>query len=115
MNSILSRFFKIPNRLGFAPYGARHEGLDKKGSGYFGEIRNKNGDISTEVSAANNEYSYPLLVPTMPRKYIDDIVNGNELDEEVFKIAEEYAKWRRSQGLDPFHQGTELRYPLPEK
>jgi hypothetical protein len=52
-------------------YGNRPDG-EKKGKGYFGEMKRPNGDVSTEISVGvgmdGKELEIPLIVPTLTKK-----------------------------------------------
>ena len=70
---------------GLAPYGMRHlePGQDitqgtVKGKGYFGEIPMNQGGAMSEVSSAyeqdGNLVSHPLIVPTLTKQEVDEIL-----------------------------------------
>lgn len=91
-------------------YGLRNDGTPK-GPGYLGEIKNKDGSISTEVSIGVNidgkETEIPLLVPTLTEEEINLVTTSNrsELPKEIIDKAAAHAKNRIAQGKSPFHEG----------
>ena len=121
MRSALSDVLRGPSRPTkerVATYGARQDGTPK-GAGYFGEIPHptKPGVFSTELSIGVNldgqEVQIPLLVPTLSRREIDDVVQGREMPSVVDK-AVSHAKKRLSQGKSPYADADEF-YPLPKE
>ena len=105
---------------GIAPYGFRHvENTDEvslpKGSGWMGMLPNETGQVSTELSASNDNMSYPMLSPNMSRQDIDSLLANQKPTDEMYSKAEQWAKHRQSQGKSPFISPVgELRYPLPQ-
>jgi hypothetical protein len=104
-----------------APYGFRHiESVEDvsmpKGKGYFGLLPNQAGGVSTEISADSNGMQYPLLNPMMNRQEIDSLLANQQPTEDMYRKAEQFARYRKSQGKSPFISPIgELRWPLPKK
>lgn len=109
---------EVYSDVGLAPYGIRHGGEGVKSTGYFGFIPHAEGGVSTEISR-EDEYGreYPLLVPTLSREEIDELVSsqGENFNQRVEDKAYDWAARRREQGMSPFAGPTELRYPMPER
>ena len=104
---------------GVAPRGIRHSGEGVKGKGYFGDLPQAEGGISTELSAESEingkVIEYPLLVPTLTASELKYLLSGNQPTEEIYTKAMQHAVERISKGLSPFAQPNELRYPLPQE
>lgn len=102
---------------GFDPYGIRHSGEGVKGKGYFGILPHSSGSYATELSSESDingkNVEYPLIVPTLSKEEINHLLNDKEPTDEIYRKAEEYARQRLQQGLNPFASPTELRYPIP--
>lgn len=97
-------------KLAYGKYGPRQDGTSK-GSGYFGELKLKNGDVTTEYSIGveidGKEREIPSLVPTLTKEelklMVDDIIpNHKKVPETIVKKAADHAKNRIAQGLSPF-------------
>lgn len=101
---------------GFAPYGIRHSGEAPKGSGYYGFIAAPEG-YSTEISS-EDQYGreYPLMVPTLSRAELDELVGkqGADISSRIYDKAEAWAEQRQAKGMSPFAEQVGIRYPLPE-
>ena len=106
---------------GIAPYGFRHvENVDEvslpKGMGFMGGLPNQTGQVSTEISASNDSGSYPMLTPNMSRQEINSLLANHQPTDEMYRKAEQFAKYRKLQGKNPFISPVgELRYPLPKE
>jgi hypothetical protein len=106
---------------GVAPYGFRHvENVNDvslpKGSGWFGHLPNQSGQISTEISADSNGMQYPLLNPMMNRQDINSLLANQQPTDDMYKKAEQWAKYRKIQGKSPFISPVgEMRWPLPKQ
>jgi hypothetical protein len=106
---------------GIAPYGFRHvDSLNDvsmpKGTGWMGALPNQAGGVSTELSASNNNGSYPLLVPTLTQAEVAHLLANKAPTEDIYKKAEAFAKYRQEQGQSPFISPVgELRYPTPQE
>jgi hypothetical protein len=106
---------------GVAPYGFRHvENTDDvslpKGSGWFGHLPNQAGGISTEISADSNGSQYPLLNPMMNRQEINSLLANEQPTDEMYRKAEQFARYRQAQGKSPFISPVgEMHWPLPKK
>lgn len=104
---------------GIAPYGFRHvdslhEVSMPKGSGYFGKLPNRNGMVSTELSASNENGSFPMINPAMNKADIQALLNNQPITDEMYNKAQQWANYRQSQGQSPFISPVgELRYPMP--
>ena len=111
---------------GLAQYGLLHSGQGAKGKGYFGPMSSQDiGDggpvdyslgaqpYSTELSAENDEYEYPTMVPGLTREELDHLRAGHEPTDDIIRKAEAHAEKRRASGRSPFSQPDELRYPVP--
>jgi hypothetical protein len=100
-----------------ADYGNRHNSTEKKGAGYFGELKRPAGDISTEISIGvemdGKEVEIPSIVPTLSKSEIDHLLAGKAPTDEIVKKAYEHAQTRIKQGKTPFAQAGEI-YKLPE-
>jgi len=100
-------------------YGKRQDGTNK-GKGYFGELPNPNGGISTELSVTvgdkGNEKSIPLIVPTLTKDELDTIISirpGDKLPSNLVDKAITHAKVRESQGKSPYASIGE-KFPVPK-
>jgi hypothetical protein len=94
-------------------YGLRHDGT-AKGSGYFGELKRPDGDISTELTIGVNingkEMEIPTLVPTLSEKQKDWLLThpaNEKLPDDIEKVAVAHAKQRLKDGLSVFHDTPE--------
>lgn len=90
-------------------YGLRHDGT-AKGSGYFGELKRSDGDISTELTIGVNingkEMEIPTLVPTLSEKQKDWLLThpaNEKLPDDIEKAAVAHARQRLKDGLSVFH------------
>ena len=85
---------------------------------YFGELKNDNGDVSTELSSEfeheGKTIEYPLIVPTLSIKELDHLLSGEKATNEIYDKAESWAKSRIKEGKSPFAQPDELRMPAPK-
>jgi hypothetical protein len=106
-----------PEQQGITSYGARYaesayEPITLKGKGYFGLLPSSEG-VSTEISATNDAgLSYPLMVPTLTQSELNYLLSGNAPTDEMYRKAEDWARYRQSIGADPFAQQNELRIPM---
>lgn len=104
---------------GIAPYGFRHvENVDEvslpKGKGWMGALPNQTGQVSTELSANNENGSFPMLVPTMNKAEINSLLANQNPTDDMYRKAEQWANYRQSQGQSPFISSVgELRWPMP--
>ena len=94
-------------------YGLRHDGT-AKGSGYFGELKRPDGDISTELTIGVNingkEMEIPTLVPTLSEKQKDWLLThpaNEKLPDDIEKAAVAHARQRLKEGLSVFHDTPE--------
>lgn len=104
---------------GIAPYGLRYtesveDPWEAKGKGFFGEPAREDGSVSTEISASNDQGSYPLLVPTLNRKEVNLLLSGGKPTDAIYEKAEGHAAQRRALGRSPFAEPGDLRHPLPD-
>jgi len=112
----------IANALrGIAPHGFRHvESLDEvslpKGNGFYGYLPNQTGQVSTELSASNDNGSYPMINPAMNQQDINALLNNQQPTNEMYKKAEQWANYRKAQGQSPFMSPVgEMRWPIPQE
>lgn len=89
-------------------YGQRADGTNK-GRGYYGEIKNPDGSVSTEVSVGVNidgkEMEIPLLVPGLSQKEIETVTsskNAADIPEAIIDKAIAHAEKRLKDGKSPF-------------
>jgi len=78
---------------GIAPHGFRHvESLDEvslpKGNGWFGQLPNQNGNVSTELSASNDNGSFPMINPAMNQADIQALLNNQPITNEMYNKAQ---------------------------
>lgn len=105
---------------GIAPYGFRHvENVGDvslpKGTGWMGALPNQTGGISTEISADSNGSQYPLINPNMNHQDINSLLANQQPTDEMYRKAEQWAKYRQAQGKGPFISPVgELKQPLPK-
>ena len=105
---------------GIAPYGFRHvENVSDvslpKGTGWMGALPNQTGGISTEISADSNGSQYPLINPNMNHQDINSLLANQQPTDEMYRKAEQWAKYRQAQGKGPFISPVgELKQPLPK-
>jgi len=100
------------------PYGFRHaervsDPVEVKGKGYFGVMPSSEG-ISTEISADNGEFSYPMMVPGMSEAELNILLKGGKPTDAMYDKAEAHARKRIAEGKSPFAGKTELRMPPPK-
>ena len=97
-----------------ANYGPRQGGATgQKGLGYFGAIPNKNGGVSTELSAEQDGMHFPLLVPTLTAQEIGHLTSGGTPTPEIYRKAIAHAISRGQGGKDPFATQADMPTPLP--
>jgi hypothetical protein len=102
---------------GIASYGARYaespsDPLTMKGKGYFGILPASRGQVSTEISATDEQgRHYPTLTPNLTQEQINLLLQGGETTNDIYDQAEAWANYRRSMGQDPFAGQSELRIP----
>jgi hypothetical protein len=86
-------------------YGSRKDG-NKKGRGYFGELKRPDGGVSTElsigVSIDDKEVEIPLLVPTLNKSEVARLLKDKPPTEAIIKKAFDHAIMRMKQGKSPF-------------
>lgn len=100
-------------------YGERVD-KTKKGRGFFGELKRKNGEISTELSIGveidGKEVQIPLLVPTLDKSDISYLLRTDEevseFPESIIDKAYRHALERIKQGRSPFIEDDEKQYPV---
>jgi hypothetical protein len=100
-------------------YGMRHGGAGKKGSGWLGPMKRKDGGISTEISIGTSikgkETEIPLMVPTLDEKEIKYLLNNDvkskafmkNMPDSIIKKAVEHANMRMQQNKSPFKEMDE--------
>ncbi len=97
-------------------YGLREDGTPK-GSGYFGELKGRDG-VSTELSfdfehPEHGKIFAPLLVPSLSREEIDHLLSGARPTDAIYDKAQEFAIQRLLQKKPMFAAPGEM-YPLPQ-
>ncbi|WP_231738062.1 hypothetical protein [Myroides odoratus] len=105
------------SKNGSVDYGNRNDGT-KKGRGYFGELKMKDGsnDFATEISIGVNidgkEREIPTLVPTLSESEKDWLLKGNdpndrsEIGEKIIGKAIKHARGRIASNKSPFYEGN---------
>ena len=87
--------------------------MTAKGSGYFGILPNKfQGGVSSELSADNENGSYPLISPTLTKAELNGILANKPSDEAESK-SRAWQEVQLQKGKDPFAQKLGLRFPQP--
>jgi hypothetical protein len=93
-------------------YGTRPDGT-KKGSGFLGEIKTKDGKVMTEKTASIDfgvgEMDIPLIVNGLSKEEIDVLASGKKPTKTIIDKAVNHAKKRMSEGLSPYENGGELK------
>lgn len=78
----------------------------RKGQGFLGPLKFKDGRTSTELSIGVNlngkETEIPSLVPTLTPAEIQHLLNGGEPHEGIVQKAVDHAKMRMQRGLPVF-------------
>ncbi len=86
-------------------FGNREDGT-KKGNGWLGQLKTKDGEISTELSIGveidGKETLIPSLVPTLTKDEIDYLLSGGEPTDKIVKKATDHAMKRIRAGKSPF-------------
>ena len=93
-------------------FGKRPDGTPK-GNGFLGVLRRPDGGVSTEISISTDKVSgrdFPLLVPTLSRKEVDQILSvptdakdfWQRVPKSAIQKAEAFAENRAKQGLPLF-------------
>lgn len=103
----------ILNQLG-APVGVPKKKVDdsfrpdgtRKGTGFLGGLRMKDGKIATELSIDveidGQKLLIPMLVPTLTQDEVDSLLNNEEPTKEIIDKAVSHALERIRKGLNPF-------------
>lgn len=100
---------------GLAGYGLRHGRNELKGKGYFGELPNEAGGVSTELSAEDDDVGdYPLIAPSLTRSELQSLLANEQPSDSVYNKARAHAIRRKAEGLSPYAEKHELRLPRPE-
>jgi hypothetical protein len=99
------------DNIGLSPYGLRNSGEGVKGKGYFGLLPTSEGGFSSEISMHDDTGEFPLLVPTLTKKEVDYLLMGNDPTKEIIEKAMDWSSQRRSKGLSPFADPSEMRIP----
>lgn len=89
-------------------YGLREDG-SPKGSGYLGELINKDGSVMTEytvgVEIDGKEMDIPTIVPTLTRdeiKTLQNISDSDPIPQAIMDKAIDYARVRLNNGQSVF-------------
>lgn len=99
---------------GLVSYGYRHGSNELKGKGYFGELPNRAGGVSTELSAEDDDLGdYPLIVPSLTRSELESLLANERPSDSTYDKARAHARRRKAEGLSPYAQKDELRLPRP--
>jgi hypothetical protein len=101
-------------------YGQRADIKQKKGMGYFGQLKRFDGGISTEISVGvginGKETEIPLIVPSLTKKELDYLLNTpvkskkffDDMPPEILQKAIAHAKMRIDQDKSPFAGPDEI-------
>lgn len=93
-------------------YGTRADGT-KKGKGFLGEIKTKDGKVMTEkttsVDFGLGEMNIPLIVNGLTKEEIDILSNNKKPTEVMLDKAVNHAKKRMSEGQSPYENGGTLK------
>lgn len=113
----MDRLTNIVRELDGETMGRRPDG-SPKGMGFLGALPGKDGKVSTELSIRveinGKEMEAPLLVPTLNKREIDDVLAGRKLDAAIFQKAIDHARTRIAEGKSPFADVNEGAAPLAE-
>ena len=98
-------------------YGNRNDGT-KKTTGFFGEIKQQNGKVMTELSIGvnigNGEQEIPLIVPGLSRGEINYLSSGGRATRDIIDKAVLHARERIKNKMSVFWSEGESIYKLPE-
>jgi hypothetical protein len=113
LNRLISRMAKDDTKAkSEKDYGTRPDGT-KKGSGFLGEIKTKDGKVMTEKTASIDfgvgEMDIPLIVNGLSKEEIDVLASGKKPTKTIIDKAVNHAKKRMSEGLSPYENGGELK------
>jgi len=78
-----------------------------KGEGWLGQVKSKNGDISTELSVEDESGMYPLIVPTLDNSQLQGLLSARSMDEIpdiVYQKAKQHAEAMKGRGRSPFRE-----------
>jgi hypothetical protein len=93
-------------------YGTRADGT-KKGKGFLGEIKTKDGKVMTEkttsVDFGLGEMNIPLIVNGLTKEEIDILSNDKKPTKVMLDKAVNHAKKRMSEGQSPYENGGTLK------
>jgi len=104
-------------------YGKRADNTEK-GSGYFGELKRPDGNVSTEISVGvnlnNKETQIPLLVPTLNKVEVNWLLENDpksnsffqDMPKTILRKAIDFANSRIKENKSPFADAGE-QYDLP--
>lgn len=91
-------------------YGLRPDGT-KKGTGFLGALKTKDGHDMTEFSIGvemdGKEVLIPTLVPTLTQDEINSLLSGNDVTPDIVNKAYDHALMRMRSGKSPFASATE--------
>lgn len=86
-------------------YGLRPDGT-KKGNGWLGPLKMKDGSVMTELTMGVNidgmETDIPTIVPTLSKQEIDHLLSGKPATDAIVDKAVSHAKMRMAQGFSPY-------------
>lgn len=101
-------------------YGNRPDGT-AKGKGYFGELKRKDGGVSTEISIGvgidGKEMDIPLIVPTLNKSELNYLLSNDikgkqfmsNMPKSIIDKAYEHAVMRVKQDMSPFAGPDEIQ------
>ena len=105
MAGLIENQMPFPLQQDTGAYGLRQDGT-KKSTGFFGELKRPDGDISTELSIGidfgKGEMEIPMLVPSLSKKEVNHLLNGGEPTPDIIDKAVGHARMRLDDGLSPF-------------
>lgn len=97
-------------------YGKRPDGT-KKSSGFLGEMKRPDGNVSTEISIGieidGKERDIPLMVPGLDKMELQWLLNtpveniAKEVPQNILNKAVRHAKDRIKAGKSPFYEDGE--------
>ncbi len=106
---------RVASTLRQAQYGTRSDGTPK-GAGFFGELNNPNGSVSTELSTEGGALmpnaSIPLLAPGLTAEQVMSLQSGSRPTNAMYQNAQQNDFKRLQQGLPAYAVPGEMA-PYP--
>lgn len=100
--------------LGMINYGVRHDGSGLKGKGFWGPLKNSEGDVMTEYTINEDingkPTEIPSFVPTLTLDQLTHLLRGGDITDEIRDKAYKHAQDRINQNKSPFRQSGEFYY-----